>query len=209
MNIEIKGLQKKDFNLARKFAIEGMGFSHYLENKLLLYLYSKYIWYLELLRATKTYCAYIGDKLVGFLLVDIKNKPKIYKSYMYKLYIKITEWVMNKFYKDSNGTYNNVNKEMMDEFVKNKKPDGEIVFFAVDPEIKGKGIGTLLFNELSKDESGKIIYAYTDSNCNFQFYQKWGFIESGKKEIKMDLGNKNISLTCFLFSKVLENSGKK
>ncbi len=203
MEIEIKELEKKDFNLARKFAIDGMHLSCYVHNNIELYLYSKYIWYLELLSATKTYCAYMGKNLTGFLLVNISNKPKIYKSFWYKTYIKFAEWFLYIVYKNSSESYNNANKEMMEEFVKRNKPDGEIVFFAIAPEMKGKGIGTLLLNELCKDENGRHIYAYTDSNCDYHFYLKKGFSEFGKREIPIDFGKNKTSLTCFLYSKVL------
>ena len=62
---------KKDFNKARKFAIEGMNLNWYTSNKLELYLYSKYFWYLEISKATKALGAYIDNELVGVLLVDM------------------------------------------------------------------------------------------------------------------------------------------
>ena len=80
-------------------------------------------------------------------------------------------------------------------------PDGEINFFAVNPEIKGKGIGTLLLNELEKEEKGKLIYLYSDTGSTYQFYQKRGFNLSGKNDIKLIIDKKEAPLTCFLFSK--------
>ena len=71
MDIKIKELMKKDFNKARKFAIEGMNLNWYTSNKLELYLYSKYFWYLETSKATKALGAYIDNELVGVLLVDM------------------------------------------------------------------------------------------------------------------------------------------
>ena len=47
---------------------------------------------------------------------------------------------------------------MLNEFKKEHNQDGEINFFAVDPNFKGKGIGTLLLNELERQEKGKLIY---------------------------------------------------
>lgn len=46
MNLEIKELRKKDFDKAIEFAIDGMNFNKYLENKYALKLYGRYffIW---------------------------------------------------------------------------------------------------------------------------------------------------------------------
>ena len=65
---------------------------------------------------------------------------------------------------------------LLEEFKKNNKVDGEINFFAVDPTIKGKGIGSLLLKELEKQEKDKLIYLYTDSGSTYQFYLHRGFI---------------------------------
>ena len=75
MNIEIRDLNKKDYNKARKYAIKGMNLKRYTQKGLELYFYSKYFIYLELLRATQILGAYMGDNLVGVLLADINNKP--------------------------------------------------------------------------------------------------------------------------------------
>lgn len=200
-DIIIKQLGKKDFNAARKFAIEGMHLSWYASNKLELYVYSKYFWYLEISKATKALGAYMNGKLVGVLLADIKNEPKLFTSWWYNFFIKSVSFFINLGYKDASDIYNNVNTEMLENFKKKDNPDGEINFFAVDPTIKGKGIGTLLLNELEKELKGKLIYLYTDSGSTYQFYQHRGFEESEKRNIEMEIQGRKLPLTCFLFSK--------
>lgn len=203
MDIEIKQLRRRDFNIARKFAISGMHMSWYTNNKIELYLYSKYFWYLEISRATRTFGAYMGDKLVGALLVDINNEPKLFNSIWYRLHAKIASFVFNLGYKDASSVYDNANKKMLEVFKMNNQVGGEITFFAVDPEITGKGIGTLLLNELEKQEKGKLIYLYTDTGCTYQFYLQRGFSVSGRKDVTIKIKNREIPLTCYLFSKIL------
>lgn len=203
MNIEIKQLNKRDFNTARKFAIEGMHLNWYTNNNFELYIYSKYFWYLEVSRATRALGAYIGDKLVGVLLVDIDNQPKVFNSIGYRLFIKFSSFIINLLYKNASNTYDNANKEILEKFKKNNETDGELNFFAVDPTIKGKGIGTLLLKELEKKEKGKQIYLYTDTGSTYQFYLHRGFIESGRKDVQIKIGNREVPLTCYLFSKTL------
>ena len=74
--IEIKEVCKQDYKKAQKFAIQGMHLDWYMDSKVILDLYAKYFWYMELNRATKVYGAYADDIFVGVLLAEIKNEPK-------------------------------------------------------------------------------------------------------------------------------------
>jgi GNAT superfamily N-acetyltransferase len=201
MSIEIKQLRKSDFDKARKFAIVGMHLHWYATTKLELYIYSKYFWYLEISKATKALGAYLDNDLVGVLLADIKDEPKIFKSVWYQTFIKTISFFINLFYNKASNLYGVANEKMLTAFKENNNPDGEINFFAVNPDIKGKGIGTLLLNELEKLEKGKIVYLYTDSGSTYQFYTHRGFTESGKTDIKLEIDKKKVDLICFLFSK--------
>lgn len=201
MEVKIKQLQKKDFTKIIDFAIEGMHFNRYVDNKLALRLYGRYFLYEELERATQVLAAYMGDKLVGILMADLKNEPKQYSSFWRKLYVKIFKAIMAIVVKDGPNIYDEANKAMLNDYLKNANPDGEICFLAADPTIQGKGIGTLLLEELGRLEKGKLIYLYTDDNCTYQFYEHKGFERSEEKEIKMELGGKTVPLTCLLYSK--------
>ena len=201
MDIRIEQLRKKDFNNARKFAIEGMHLTWYASNKVELYLYSKYFWYLEISRATKALGAYMDNKLVGVLLVDINNEPKFFHSLWYNGFMKFATFLINIGYKDASSAYDGANKELLEEYLKNHETDGEINFFAVAPSINGKGIGTMLLKELEKQETGKQIYLYTDTGSTYQFYLHRGFEEIGRKDISLAINKKELPLTCFLFGK--------
>lgn len=202
MNIVIKQLRKQDFNRAREFAIEGMHLSWYATNKIELYLYSKYFWYLEITKATKALGAYMGERLVGVLLADMKDEPKIFTSTFYNAFIKVVIFFINLFYKNASSVYDKANIQMLKEFKESNNPDGEINYFAVDPDIKGKGIGTLLLNELEKYAKGKLIYLYTDSGSTYQFYQHRGFKEAVTRSIILEIHKREIPLNCFLFCKL-------
>jgi GNAT superfamily N-acetyltransferase len=202
MDIRIGQLRKKDFNAARKFAIEGMHLTWYTSNGFELYLYSKYFWYLEISRATRALGAYMGDVLVGVLLVYMDNESKAFHSVWQKTFVKLASWVINLGYKAAS-TYDIANKELLAAYKKDNNTDGELNFFAVDPAITGKGLGTLLLNELEKQEKGKLIYLFTDSGSTYQFYSRRGFEEVGRKDISLEIDRKQVPLTCLLFSKRL------
>lgn len=51
--MELKEFQNKDMSKVIQFAIDGMHIDLYLKNKLLLNLYGRYFWYLEVNRARR------------------------------------------------------------------------------------------------------------------------------------------------------------
>lgn len=99
--------------------------------------------------------------------------------------------------------YDSVNKELLAKYKETNSPDGEIIFLAANPDVKVKGIGTMLLNELTNREKGKQIYLYTDNACTYQFYEHRGFDKVGEKDIELDLGANKLPMTCLLYSKVL------
>ena len=201
--MELKEFQNKDMSSVIRFAIRGMHLDLYLKNKLLLDLYGRYFWYLETNRATQIIAAYEGDTLAGVLLAEIYDKPKKYYSKWRAAYVKFIDFVQNVFFKESAGLYDNVNKEMFAEYKQTHSPDGEIIFLAANPDVKIKGIGTMLLNELENQAKGKEIYLYTDNACTYQFYEHRGFNKVGEKNVVLDFGENKVPMTCLLYSKVL------
>lgn len=55
--IEIRDIKRRDYKKAIQFAIKGMHFDWYLNNKFALNAYGRYFWYLEINRATQIFAA--------------------------------------------------------------------------------------------------------------------------------------------------------
>lgn len=201
MGIEIRELRKRDYGRAIQFAITGMHFNLYLDNKLLLNLYGRYFWYSELNSASQVIAAYDGEKLAGVLLADMQGEEKKYKTTGQTAYVKIFEFLQSTFYRGGVGIYDEANRELLDAYLKENNPDGQVVFLAADPDAKVRGIGSRLLEELERRIHGKEIYLYTDDACTYQFYEHRGFQKSGEKEVLMDLTSKKVPLKCFLYSK--------
>lgn len=203
MSLEIRPLRKQDFDRVIQFAITGMHFDHYTQNRTILNLYGRYFWYLELERASQVLAAYEGDQLAGVLLADMKGEKKAFQSFWRQQYVRIINFLQKIFYKDGVGPYDAANKEMFSEFAGKQHLDGEINFLAADPNAQTRGIGTALLQELEKREAGKTIYLYTDNNCTWQFYEHRGFKRVGEKQIALEFDDMGeVPLSCYLYSKV-------
>lgn len=201
--IRLKEIKRKDFGKILRYAAEGMGVKNYTDKPNEIRLYSKYFWYWELSKATQIIGAYDGEEPVGVLLADMQGEKKAFQSLFIRIMLRLSEFLMGILFHGGAESYGNANADMYESFSKRTNPDGEINFLAVEPEQNGKGIGTLLLNELVRREKGKTVYLYTDSNCTYQFYDKRGFIREEVKEITLNLHEKEIPLTCFLYSKKL------
>lgn len=206
MELEIRELRKCDYKKAIRFAIEGMHFDWYMDSKLLLNLYGRYFWYLEMGRATQIIAAYYGDEFAGVLLCEINGEPKKYHSLWKRIYVRVFDFLQNLFVKDGVGAYDEANKEMLKQYCRENTPDGEIIFLAANPDIQVKGIGSMLLAELECREKGKKIYLYTDNACTYQFYEHRGFELTQSKDVVLKISSKTVPLRCLLYSKTL---GKK
>ncbi len=201
--MEIKEFQRKDMDKVIGFAVRGMHFDLYLKQKLLQNMYGRYFWYLETNRATHVIAAYEGDTLAGVLLAEIYGEVPKYKSRGKAAYVACIDCIQRLFFRESAGAYDTINQEMLAQYRKTHSPDGEIIFLAANPDVKIKGIGTMLLQELTRQAKGKEVYLYTDDACTYQFYEHRGFDKVGEKDTLLDFGGKKVPLTCLLYAKVL------
>ena len=126
--MEIKELDKRDWNKVIQYAIKGMHFDEYLKSDFLLKAYGRYFWYLEYTNATQVITAYEGEELLGVLVADIKNEPKPNKSFFKGIYIGLVDFIQKVFFSGGVLPYNDANKEMFANYTKKYSPDGEIHF---------------------------------------------------------------------------------
>jgi GNAT superfamily N-acetyltransferase len=196
--------RKQDFEKARKFAVEGMHLTWFTRNKIELFFYSKYFIYLEKSRATRAYGAYVDNRFVGLLLLNIQKEEKLFSSIWEKAYIGLFSFIENRLYRETSRAYEDANRQLFYKYREYQHPDGELNFFVVDPGFNGRGIGSFLLSRMQLELRGKRIFVFTDSASTYQFYLKRGFSEEGEMDINIDItGKKNINLTCYLFEKSL------
>ena len=201
MDLKIADIRKKDYKKAIQFAIKGMHFDWYLNNKFMLNAYGRYFWYLEINRATQIFAAYADGDFVGVLLAEMYGEPKKQNNRIQKLYVKIIDAVQKVFFKTGAGLYEEATKLQLENYLRTHKPDGEIIFLAADPDCKIKGIGTALLKALEEKENGKTVYLHTDNACTYQFYEHRGFERVEETDIVLEMPKGKVPLKCLLYSK--------
>ncbi|MEG2306636.1 MAG: GNAT family N-acetyltransferase [Erysipelotrichaceae bacterium] len=95
--------------------------------------------------------------------------------------------------------FENINKELYQQC---RHPfNGEIAFFAVDPSYRGAGIGRVLFSKVQtymKQEAIDEYYLFTDSSCNYGFYEHLGLKRYQEKKLSL-AAFKNKEMSFFLY----------
>lgn len=80
--------------------------------------------------------------------------------------------------------------------------EGELVFFAVDAACRGKGVGKELFERFlayRQQEHINSFFLYTDTTCNFPFYEHRDMKRRCEKTVELSLGEVKKENTFFLY----------
>ncbi len=83
----------------------------------------------------------------------------------------------------------------------------EVVLFITSPHHQGKGLGKKLMTAYQSDlkKQGKVsFYLFTDTSCNFGFYDHLGFVQKGSKTVNQYLKDGVETETLFIYEKHLD-----
>lgn len=147
--------------------------------------------------------ATINDMPIGIIMGKEINHPKRMPVYKIKQFFSIMSlYVSTEGRKISKifSKVSDIDKQLLNS--SNKKYDGEVSFFAIDEDYRGFGIGKKLFNELiiyMKKQNISNFYLYTDTSCNYYFYEHMGMKKVVTKSFKFDIENYSNLMSFFLF----------
>ena len=142
---------------------------------------------------TFTQIALLDNKPIGIIMCASKHIHKI------SLWIKIQQIkasISLGLSKEGRtlgrifGAIDGVDKELLK--TQSKTYAGELVFFAVSEESRGTGIGKALFEKaLDYMQTQQIdeFYLYTDSSCNYEFYERQGMTRVAEKTYSVPIKN--------------------
>ena len=144
-----------------------------------------------------------NGQVVGCIMGKIETNHTTLTNRRYQLLLKWKNLVLSlrKESKEAmqfNQQITDLNKALLHET--GQKFDGELVLFIVDKSARGKGIGTLLLEDLFAyfaDQEIQNIYLFTDTSCNYRFYERHGFIKRGSKTLQSEMCEIPLEKTAF------------
>lgn len=161
--------------------------------------------YLATCLTNQTYSriAVIDQKPAGLILGKNIEKHRCPISCRIHQIVALTQLLMTKegreilkFYKGVDG----LDSELLSQC--NKEYKGEVALFALNPEHRGKGIGKRLFECLvayMKSQSIDAFYLYTDTSCNFGFYEHQGMIRRQQRKQNINMNGQSASMEFYLY----------
>lgn len=197
--IEIKPFAVKDLRKAGHMAAEGMHYNEYVSSTFAADLYGYYAILGELVRSTHLFGAYQNGELLGFMFVAKEGDKCPYEHSRFSAELKAFN-LLSHFISDFAGEERYLEAC---ETLKNslsQKPDIEVTYLAIVPKAHGKGIGTLLMNNLHTIFAGEQAFLYTDNQCNYGYYDHVGFTCEGHTAVAI---TKQAELNCMIYTKQL------
>lgn len=191
--VKYRPLKKEDYPRIKTLIGEAFGFNDFIKNKKLLD--SILTIYLQdcILASSFSVVAEKENQVIGFILGDAKkDKKRLRKPHNFvslastglKLLVTSKEdrKVLKEFTKITQ-TYKQLIQGKENTF------QGCIQLFIVSKESRGLGVGKTLIKHLShymKNMDVKSLYLYTDTRCNYGFYDSQNFKRLNEKNVYFD-----------------------
>lgn len=156
-----------------------------------------------LAQQTFTKVALIDNVPVGVIMARNKSKEKSNIKYKFKQFMAIISLLISKEGRQTSKIFKGVSDTdavLLNEA--NRDYSGELVFFAVDSDCRGMGLGQKLFSkakEYMKSDGMNDFYLFTDTTCNFGFYEHNGMTRRGEKRKKVEVDGQMADMKFFIY----------
>lgn len=206
-NIKYRAIEEKDYNEVGEILNQAFGLFKYMPDEKMLENFKLQYVYSCLTEATYTSVAEKDGRVVGIIMGNAKSDYNVFShfSYIFKtiLYSLKMGWHGRKYkkqmkeYKKLHRIYHEFSKKHKNDF------DGVLTLFAVDKDCQGLGVGKTLLKglfEYLKKQNIKNIYLYTDTTCNYNFYEHRGFKRLEEQTLELTREEKNFQMDVFLYN---------
>lgn len=211
MSIIYRQIKESDGEDIKKLINESFGLSGYISNKSVLDSWLNV--YLQSCLAEQTFAciAQEDDRVIGVIMGKANSD---YKAAAHAKHIFLMGWhtlnmqakaafhkISTKSNTEMHEIYSQLSKACPQTF------DGVLTLFAVSEQSRGKGVGKgLLMRLLDYQRKNKVknIYLYTDSACNYGFYESQGFKKLGEKYLTVEREGVPTRLDVYLYGYNIE-----
>ena len=202
MQIELREYQKQDFKSLETIIRETWHYDEFSSPKTAKKLARAFLSSC-LTNHTFSKVAILDGNVVGIILVNHIEKHKCSFSKrllqirsILSLYLSREGRKVSKIF----GNVNGIDKQLLSE--NNKNYPAELALFAVSSSCRGKGIGKILFQsalEYIKQENLREFYLFTDTSCNYGFYEHQGMIRRLEKQHVFHIKGEKAVMNFFIY----------
>lgn len=206
-NLIYREIRKSDYDIVKELINEAFKFYQYTSNSKVLDIFLGN--YLKGCLIEQNYTQVVEEKgeVIGLLFGKTNNKNAFLKKVqgiwslltcqLKVLFVDKKDKAPLLDFKKVYGAYTNLINECNYNF------DGEVVLFIVSEKCRGKGIGKTLMNNylnFCKNNAVGSLYLFTDTTCNYGFYDNNGFKRMGQKQVDIHTINGSLNLGVYLYS---------
>ena len=202
MQIELREYQKQDFKALETIIKETWHYDDFSSPKIAIKL-AKVFLSSCLTNYTFSRVAVVDGNVAGIILANNITKHKCPLSNRLLQIKSILSLYSSKEGRNVSKIFGNVNgidKQLLNE--NNKTYPAELALFAVSSSCRGKGIGKMLFQSAlnyMKQEKLKEFYLFTDTSCNYGFYEHQGMIRRLEKEHTFHIKGQQRVMNFFIY----------
>lgn len=199
-----RNLQKDDYEIIKNLIDEAFGFYEFIDDKRILDLVLTIYLQECIFDSSYSKVAVLNNQVVGIILGKAnndKNKIRNFKDYANIISTGAKLIFVSNEYKKGLREFKKI-QDVYEEIIKGRKQEfqGCIQLFIVSKKCRGLGIGKTLVKNLfnyMKEREVKNLYLYTDTRCNFGFYDSHNF--KRLREEKVEFNSIKESLTVYLY----------
>lgn len=200
-------LVKEDYKEVKNLICEAFGFSNFIKDKNILDIVTHF--YLQECVSDSSFSkiAEMDNKVIGIILGkeksdertlhELNNKSLVSEKVLETIMVDEENRMMIKEFSKIQDTYKEIIKGKERDF------DGCIQLFIVAKEARGLGIGKELLKylfEYMKSLKVNSLYLYTDTRCNYGFYDSQNFERLVEKELRFDSINEKIDVFLYRYN---------
>ncbi len=209
-NITYRSFENKDINALIELCNLAWSFKDYTTNETTRKALVKTDAYGALMGSNYSIIAYENDNPAGILIGQNKHFLNIFRKLKYRLMFWGSLFKLMFIHKDAKDALNNfrkIDRSYQKLYKKmNKKYQSEVVLFIVHPSMQGKGVGKTLMNrfiEQCKEKNFDRFYLFTDTSCNYGFYDHFGFTHLASESVNLSLKSQDEIMTSFIYEYTL------
>lgn len=214
MDCQFRKIKAADYPKIEQLIYETWDYKKYcLKEKSAKYM-SKIFLYQCLIEHTFSKVAVYEDEVIGVILGRCQKRKKEEQEVHNKKSKRITKYYFRLFWNiflfslSKDGRNNSRLGDIIAQVDKRLYQkcqisfEGELVFFVVDERLRGLGVGKQLFNyfrDYMKYQKTKNFYVFTDTTCNYRFYERQGFERLAEETVKLSTCNGDFYEDFFIY----------